>query len=898
MSRQNLLGQGLLLFIGLILLGVDDTVDAFVSPCTRAFVRRDAGFHVRVDDPTTNSRSSQLYWGFFRRDKSVEQIDETKTANSDTLNLETTTSDEIPTLEKTTVAVVEPPKILTPEEEATRLRNEAAKSRLEAERMDAELTLRKIEKLEKALKKQQLEAAATMNDNNVTTSVTTTTTTGSSASKKTSQEIQREIDVLLKKVRGETPTPTSSLAVPQNSTSISVAATRDPLWPKYVLPFDEEEFKKQYDILKVMPQFILATQAVQLEMELEVDEVTKKTKPIDAKVLCERFDQLRRQDFSYSKKKPPILYEYKIDAMQKTVESFMASDQKLDSNSNVNQKSWQSDDFTTGELVTALLQADDVNLILKSLKDDARYQSLWDTKDSRSIAQLILEYQYYITLGNTEISAEQITTLLTEEAWAKPFLNPSNMSGTDAVIDSLYPRCTTKKDMVFDGNRPSPIPTESAVKKLIADILPKAKFQATSKPEPVLGGYIIRGSTKLSGDAFIEQLDKSIDQSNLKNQMSVFYVNDFTILAGELDFDPSSTTPPIFPDDPLPVLYVTSANVCREPLPIRLSIVSAFGLATSWYFSVYPFLLNPSIATRVDEQLAIADANMVPDLTWLSDLSLPLFATFMSIQLSHELGHLIVAGANGIRTSPPTFVPSLFTGITSTVTTFRTPPKNTASMFDYAAAGPVAGIITSVLAIAVGCQITSVTSDASLFPALPLEILRQSTLGGGIIEFVLGYDALSLPRAAIGTAAVAGMTVPLHPIAIAGFISLIINALALLPVGSKSSNNRYFMQYNLNLTVSFDFLFLTTATDGGRMAIALFGRAFKISVATLALISILVLGFFGGSDLFLFYFMFSVIFQKGNEIPARNEVDKLDLTRCFVAGGLYVLAALTLIPFQ
>ena len=250
MSLQSLLGQGLLLFIGLILLGVDDTVDAFVSPCTRAFVRRDAGFHVRVDDPTTNSRSSQLYWGFFRRDKSVEQTDETKTANSDTLNLETTTPDEIPTLEKTTVAVVEPPKILTPEEEATRLRNEAAKSRLEAERMDAELTLRKIEKLEKALKKQQLEAAATMNDNNVTTSVTTTTTTGSSASKKTSQEIQREIDVLLKKVRGETPTPTSSLAVPQNSTSISVAATRDPLWPKYVLPFDEEEFKEQ-DILHI-----------------------------------------------------------------------------------------------------------------------------------------------------------------------------------------------------------------------------------------------------------------------------------------------------------------------------------------------------------------------------------------------------------------------------------------------------------------------------------------------------------------------------------------------------------------------------------------------------------------------------------------------------------------------
>ena len=88
------------------------------------------------------------------------------------------------------------------------------------------------------------------------------------------------------------------------------------------------------------------------------------------------------------------------------------------------------------------------------------------------------------------------------------------------------------------------------------------------------------------------------------------------------------------------------------------------------------------------------------------------------------------------------------------------------------------------------------------------------------------------------------------------------------------------------------------ATDGGRMAIVLFGRAFKISIATLALIAILFLGSFAGSDLFLFYFMFCVVFQRGNEIPSRNEVDKLDLPRCLVAGGLYVIAALTLIPFQ
>jgi hypothetical protein len=78
----------------------------------------------------------------------------------------------------------------------------------------------------------------------------------------------------------------------------------------------------------------------------------------------------------------------------------------------------------------------------------------------------------------------------------------------------------------------------------------------------------------------------------------------------------------------------------------------------------------------------------------------------------------------------------------------------------------------------------------------------------------------------------------------------------------------------------------------------LFGRVFKISVASLALFGLLIIGVFGGSDLFLFYFLFCVGFQRGNEIPARNEIDKLDLTRCFIAAAVYVVSALALVPFQ
>ena len=135
----------------------------------------------------------------------------------------------------------------------------------------------------------------------------------------------------------------------------------------------------------------------------------------------------------------------------------------------------------------------------------------------------------------------------------------------------------------------------------------------------------------------------------------------------------------------------------------------------------------------------------------------------------------------------PTFVPSLITGMTSTVTTFKSPPKNREAMFDFAVAGPLAGIAASILALYLGCEFTLFTTAEAYaqFPALPLEILRQSTLGGGIVEFILGAGALSVPGGAEGTSAIATINIPLHPVAIAGYMGLIVNSLALLPIGSK-----------------------------------------------------------------------------------------------------------------
>jgi hypothetical protein len=80
-----------------------------------------------------------------------------------------------------------------------------------------------------------------------------------------------------------------------------------------------------------------------------------------------------------------------------------------------------------------------------------------------------------------------------------------------------------------------------------------------------------------------------------------------------------------------------------------------------------------------------------------------------------------------METTVPTFVPSLMTGITSSVTSFKAPPKNNNAVFDYSLSGPLIGMVASIAAIVIGSQLT-LTGDPSIYPSLPLEILRQSTL--------------------------------------------------------------------------------------------------------------------------------------------------------------------------
>ena len=110
-------------------------------------------------------------------------------------------------------------------------------------------------------------------------------------------------------------------------------------------------------------------------------------------------------------------------------------------------------------------------------------------------------------------------------------------------------------------------------------------------------------------------------------------------------------------------------------------------------------------------------------------------------------------------------------------------------MFDFAIAGPLFGLLASFSFFITGLSMTASANDVSAFPALPVYLLKASALCGGFIEFFLGNGVLEI-----------GPALPLHPYAISGTVGLLVNALALLPLGREFENHMHVLS-TLNGTI-------------------------------------------------------------------------------------------------
>jgi membrane-associated protease RseP (regulator of RpoE activity) len=230
----------------------------------------------------------------------------------------------------------------------------------------------------------------------------------------------------------------------------------------------------------------------------------------------------------------------------------------------------------------------------------------------------------------------------------------------------------------------------------------------------------------------------------------------------------------------------------------------------------------------------------------------PFAFTLLTILGVHEFGHYFTARHYQASVSLPYFIPApppFPFGTLGAIIRMRSPATNRNSLFDIAAAGPLAGLAIAIPAILLG--------------------LDWSTVGpvpaGGII---FGDSLLMRLLVYLKFGALAeGTDVFIHPVALAGWVGLFVTALNLFPVGQL---------------------------DGGRIAYALLGRRHRV-VGIATFLALLVMGAVTGAANWVVWAALLFFLVGFHHSPPLDDVTPLTPGRVIV-GVICLLLLVLLIP--
>ncbi|MGD1907865.1 MAG: site-2 protease family protein [Leptolyngbyaceae cyanobacterium] len=228
----------------------------------------------------------------------------------------------------------------------------------------------------------------------------------------------------------------------------------------------------------------------------------------------------------------------------------------------------------------------------------------------------------------------------------------------------------------------------------------------------------------------------------------------------------------------------------------------------------------------------------------------PIAIGIMAVLIAHEAGHWFMARRLDIKISWPFFLPAWQIGSFGALTRFESLLPNRTALFDVAFAGPAAGGLLSFVMLFLGLILSH---PGSAFQ-VPAEFFKGSVLVGALAKSVLG-SALSEPL------------VDVHPLALLGWLGLVITALNLMPAGQL---------------------------DGGRIVQAIYGRktAGRATVVTLIVLAIASLA----NPLALYWAALILFLQRPLERPAINELAEPDDARAALGLLALFLMLATLVP--
>ena len=233
---------------------------------------------------------------------------------------------------------------------------------------------------------------------------------------------------------------------------------------------------------------------------------------------------------------------------------------------------------------------------------------------------------------------------------------------------------------------------------------------------------------------------------------------------------------------------------------------------------------------------------------------LPYAIALISILGCHEFGHFIVAQLYKIPTTLPYFIPvPFFLGTFGAFIRMQSPVPNRKSLFDVSIAGPIAGLVVTIPLLIWGLSHSDIVPISEDSGILSIDSLNPT------FSFLLTI----LSKLALGVKLTYNTSIDLHPVAVAGYIGLVLTAYNLMPIGQL---------------------------DGGHIVHAMFGQRTGIVIGQISRFLLLLLAFINKEFLFLAIFLFLLPLD---DEPALNDVSELDNKRDFL--GLLMLGLLVII---
>ena len=292
-------------------------------------------------------------------------------------------------------------------------------------------------------------------------------------------------------------------------------------------------------------------------------------------------------------------------------------------------------------------------------------------------------------------------------------------------------------------------------------------------------------------------------------------------------FQTSSSGQPFFALVPNPYLK-TSENAINKPPLYRPAL--ALSLLVITLFTTT--LIGAEIAGVTDKALQANPALFIYGLPYSLGLILILGV--------HEFGHYFTAHFYKIPTTLPYFIPfPFFLGTFGAFISMATPAPNRKALFDVSIVGPIAGFMVTLPFLIWGfmhSEIVPITAKSNL--------LNFNSFNP---HFSLFMTLLS--KIIFGSSLNAQTALNLHPVAIAGYLGVIITAYNLMPVGQL---------------------------DGGHIVHAMFGQQKSMIIGQITRFFMLVLSFLEPGLLLWAIFLFLMpIYDE----PALNDVSELDNKR-------------------